>query len=81
LALLASRQIPMTELPVARRRDWAEWIDQPLSAAEEAALQPCLQESRPFGRNIWIDRIKNDHGWREPPKRGMPSRRRGREAE
>ena len=71
-ALAASLRIPMTNLPIPRRKDWLDWIDQPQTAAEEAALLRCLKEGRPYGSERWIEKMKKLHGWREPLKRGRP---------
>jgi putative transposase len=65
-------RIPITKLPIPRRKDWVAWVDQPQTSAEEAALLRCLKESRPYGSDRWLEKIKRTHGWREPLKRGRP---------
>ncbi len=72
LALPEQLKIPITKLPIPRRKDWVPWVDQPQTAAEEAALSRCITESRPYGSERWLEKVKKTHGWREPLKRGRP---------
>ena len=39
--------------PVARPRGWREWVNAPLTAAEEEALRQCIQRGQPFGEPAW----------------------------
>jgi putative transposase len=74
--LLAPKlRISLTQLPIARRRDWVEWTDQPQTPAEEAAVARCIKENRPFGNEKWLERCKKELGWREPLSRGRPRRK------
>lgn len=68
----------MTDLPTGRRLDWLNWVDRPQTAAEEAAVLRCLNESRPYGTDRWVDKFKQTLGWQEPLKSGHPPARRGR---
>jgi putative transposase len=70
--LPADQQLVLNDLARARRRDWNDWIDQPQTPAEEAALQTAIAQNRPFGSNNWLDALKKDLAWREPLKRGRP---------
>ncbi len=76
----ATKRIPLTDLPIPRPTDWVAWVDQPQTAAEEAALARCIKESRPYGGSDWVERIKSVNGWREPKKRGRPWPNRGNES-
>jgi putative transposase len=51
--------IPLANWPVERRTDWATWVDQPQTAAEEAALRHCLKHGRPFGSEAWTARMES----------------------
>jgi putative transposase len=73
--LPVEQQLALTELPQGRRRGWAQWLDRPQTAAEEAALKNCIAVGRPYGSDKWIERYKQTLGWREPLKRGRPKKR------
>jgi hypothetical protein len=49
-------------------------VNQPHSAAEEAAIRRSIDESRPYGTDRWIARTMGPLGWREPGKPGRPGR-------
>jgi len=66
------QQLILHDLARARRRDWDDWVDQPQTAAEEAALQSCIATNRPFGSEKWLDHMKSNFAWREPLKPGRP---------
>lgn len=42
--------------PVVRRRDWAEWVNEPQTPAEEAAIKEHIARGRPLGSEAWIKR-------------------------
>ena len=64
-SLPAEHQLELTPLPFARREDWAQWVDRPQTAAEEAALRRCIQEDRPLGTAAWLEGVQKELGWRE----------------
>lgn len=39
--------------PVPRGRDWLDWVNQPQSEAELAALHKCLERGMPYGSESW----------------------------
>jgi len=46
--------LPDADWPAERRADWKEWIDQPQSSAEEAALRRSIIRGQPFGEEQWV---------------------------
>jgi putative transposase len=68
-------RVKLEELPIKRRRDWLRWVDQPQTAAEEAAMARCLAQSRPYGEERWIKKVQTALGWHEPMKVGRPRKR------
>ena len=70
--LPAEWRVPLTDLPVARRKDWAIWLDEPQTAAEEQAVGACLKTGVPFGAGPWKGRFATKFGWRDPLQRGRP---------
>ena len=78
-SLLAGEQkIDLEKHPALSREDWREWVDQPQTPAEEAAVLRCIRESRPFGDETWLQAMKKTLGWREPQKRGRPKKKPGK---
>jgi putative transposase len=69
-------RIPLCEWPIARRRDWVEWVNRPQTAAEEEAIRRCLRASRPYGSEQWMNKTMKKLGWREPRPPGRPRKRR-----
>ena len=45
--------LPRSGWPVAARRDWADWVNQPQTAAEEEALRRSVRRGAPFGDERW----------------------------
>jgi len=39
--------------PVPRSRDWLDWVNQPQSEAELAALRTCIARGMPYGNETW----------------------------
>jgi putative transposase len=39
--------------PVPRSRDWLEWVNQPQTEAELAALRKCIERGTPYGSEPW----------------------------
>lgn len=69
-------QAPLAAMPVVRRRGWLEWVNQPQTAAEEAAIQRCIRQNRPFGDDQWLKTTMGRLGWREPGQPGRPRNKR-----
>jgi putative transposase len=44
---------PLSDGPVARPDDWLDWVDQPETEAELAALRRCVARGAPFGSCVW----------------------------
>jgi len=40
--------------PVQRPQNWLEWVNEPLTAAELAALRNCVNRGAPFGSAVWV---------------------------
>ena len=74
-ALPAELQVPLTEMPIKRRADWIDWVNQPQTAAEEDAIRRSIKEGRPFGTDRWIARTMGSVGWQEPGSPGRPSKK------
>jgi putative transposase len=63
--------------PVPRSADWLDWVNQPQSEAELAALRKCIERGMPFGSESWqhvtarrlgLEASLNPRG--RPPQRG-----------
>jgi putative transposase len=39
--------------PLPRGPDWLDWVNQPQSEAEQAALRKCIERGTPFGNESW----------------------------
>ena len=70
--LEAELRVPLAPGPVKRRQDWLKWVNQPQTAAEEAAMRRCIRQSRPFGDDRWLSRTMRQLGWTEPRPPGRP---------
>lgn len=46
----------LSEWPVRRSRDWLNWVNQPQTEAELAAVRRCITRGRPFGSDAWVQR-------------------------
>jgi putative transposase len=64
--------IPIAPWPVARRRDWVEWVNGPQTAKEEAAVQRSLAHDRPFGSDPWVAATEAKLGLGPLRPRGRP---------
>jgi putative transposase len=71
-SLPAALQVPLSDMPGKRRKDWIDWVNQPQTAAEEEAVRRSIKENRPYGSERWILRNMDRLGWREPGKPGRP---------
>jgi len=45
--------IPLSSPPLARPRDWIDWVNRPQTDQEEQALQRSLRHGRPYGSARW----------------------------
>ena len=50
--------IPLAPCPVPRRRDRVQWVNDPQTPAEEAAMRHSLKNSRPFGSDSWTAKME-----------------------
>jgi putative transposase len=48
---------PLDAGPVPRGRDWLEWVNQPVSEEELAAIRKSVGRGTPFGGEAWQQRI------------------------
>jgi putative transposase len=65
----------LSEWPIEVRRDWNRWVDQPQTAAEEAAIRMAIRRSRPFGSEDWAARMARKlHLQHTLRPRGRPKR-------
>jgi putative transposase len=46
----------MAAWPLPRPRRWAQWLEEPQTEAELAALRRCVQRGSPFGDENWIEK-------------------------
>ena len=74
--LPAELRVPLSEMPVKRRRDWLQWVNAPQTRAEEEAIRQCTRCGRPFGDEQWLKRTMHRLGWRDPAKPGRPRKKR-----
>ena len=51
----ATGGIEIASWPVPRPSDWLEWVNQPQTAAELAALRRSVVRGRPYGRDSWVE--------------------------
>ena len=62
--------------PVNRPRNWLEWVNEPLRAAELAALRQCVNRRAPFGSAIWVQKAAERLGLQSTLRpRGRPRKR------
>ena len=47
----------LTDWPVARPRQWVKWTNEPQTEEELEAVRQCVQRGRPFGKEIWVQRM------------------------
>lgn len=70
--LPANLRLTLERHPHHARPDWPASVDRLQTAAEEAALQRCIEQGRPFGDERWLKRMERTLGRREPLPRGRP---------
>ena len=51
----ATGGIEIASWPVPRPSDWLEWVNQPQTAAELAALRRSVVRGRPYGWDSWVE--------------------------
>ena len=66
--------VPIAEWPVARRREWVEWVNRPQTQKEEQALQRSLSYNRPFGSDTWTAAMERKLGLGPLRGRGRPKK-------
>jgi putative transposase len=75
----ASKDAERPELdpgPVARGRDWLEWVNRPLTAEELAGVRESVERGRPFGKERWQKRMATELGLEFTLRpRGRPRKR------
>ena len=68
-------RVGLTPWPIARRRDWIEWLNLPQTSAEEEAVRTCIRQNRPYGEKKWMEQKMQKLGWQEPAKAGRPRKK------
>ncbi|MCA9268422.1 MAG: transposase [Planctomycetales bacterium] len=64
--------------PVPRRRDWLDWVNTPLTAAEQEAVKLCLDRGQPYGETGWRQRAAKRLGLESTLRpRGRPRKTSG----
>lgn len=48
--------------PVPRRKDWLDWVNMPLTKAEQEAMSQCINRGQPYGKEKWAKRIAKQLG-------------------
>jgi len=46
----------LADPPIARPKNWLEWVDEPETEAELVALRRCIVRGTPFGDERWVER-------------------------
>ncbi|MGB7158515.1 MAG: transposase [Tepidisphaeraceae bacterium] len=69
-----SLRVPLSDWPIARRRDWIDWVNLPQTPREEEAIRRSIREARPYGSEAWVKRTMTKLGWREPARPGRPKK-------
>jgi putative transposase len=59
---------PLHEGPVARPSNWQDWVDEPETEAELAALRRSIVRGAPFGSETWQKRTAQQLGLRSSLK-------------
>jgi putative transposase len=63
----------LTKWPVNRPRQWVEYVNQPQTAAEEAAVAEHIERNRPYGQAEWAQRTARTLGLEQSLRpRGRP---------
>ena len=47
----------LTDWPVPRPRQWVKLTNEPQTEEELEAVRQCVQRGRPFGREVWVQRM------------------------
>ena len=62
--------------PVKRRKDWLDWVNQPLSEVELSDMRLCLKRGRPFGTQRWQNKTAKNLGLESTMRpRGCPKKK------
>jgi putative transposase len=67
----------LSEPPLPLPRDWVEWVNRPLTAAEEGAVRHCVRRGQPFGSGAWVEQTVAAFGLAPTLRRPGRPRRRG----
>ena len=65
-------RIPICQWPVKRRRDWVDWVNQPQTSGETAAVFGAIRHSRPYGTPPWTAAVEKRLGLGPLRSRGRP---------
>lgn len=72
-----SESLLSTELPLVYPPNWVDFVNQPLTEAELAAIRRSVRFCYPFGGEDWTNRTAPMFGFTNPPgQRGRPRRAR-----
>lgn len=53
--LQAKAPLELAPPPMSLQRDWVEYVNQPQTPSELAALRTCVNRQRPFGEQSWVE--------------------------
>jgi len=65
-------RIPICRWPIKRRPDWVEWVNQPQTSGEIAAVFQSIRHSRPYGTPPWTATVEKQLGLGPLRQRGRP---------
>src|SRR5262245_37714891 len=55
-------QLQLGAWPIPRPPNWIDWVNEPVTAAELAAVRHSVKRSAPFGEPSWVTRTASDLG-------------------
>lgn len=62
--------------PIKKRRNWLDWVNQPMTEAEREAIATSLERGRPYGGEQWTKRITKKLGLESTVRpRGRPRKK------
>ena len=72
----AEGQVLLGAWPVPRPQNWLEWVNEPQSPAEEAAVRRCVSRGQPYGRTAWVEEMVGKLGLETTMRpQGRPKKR------
>ena len=53
----SDRIVPLSEGPLARPADWLQWVNEPQTGEELAAIRRSVVKGRPYGAEDWVSQM------------------------